>query len=254
MGEEVKRIIIGIVVAVAIIVFVGFAPILNVPYQDTETYYIDDVSQPYEAMETYYETVPLSYEVVQFYSDIEFFQVGKQIIVLGFVIKDETTDVAIPTGHITVKNTDSVEGVIGIHSTFCAVDKLKAVAAGLGPPDFDPEEYAAAEDPDSYLASRDWGDLDWDRLTSLCKQYNVQENKTIQPGVPAGFSVSNAAIDTSKMAWKWEYTITQAVKTVQKERTVTRYRQLERERTVTHYWKGSIFEYFRSGFQSQDRR
>jgi hypothetical protein len=35
---------------------------------------------------------------------------------------------------------------------------------------------------------------------------------------------------------------------VEKGRTVTKYRQVERERTVTHYKKGSIFEYLRSRF------
>lgn len=33
---------------------------------------------------------------------------------------------------------------------------------------------------------------------------------------------------------------------VEKERTVTKYRQVEKERTVTRYKKGSIFEYLRS--------
>ena len=91
-----KRIIVCIVAAAAIIVFVGFAPILNVPYQDTETYYIDDVSQPYEVTETYYESEPLSFEVVESYTDTQSVQVGKQVVVLGIVLKDETTEVATP--------------------------------------------------------------------------------------------------------------------------------------------------------------
>jgi hypothetical protein len=250
----VKRIVIGAAVAITIALVVAFAPVLEIPYQDTETYYIDDVSQPYEVTETYYETEPLSYEVAESYSDTEFMQVGKQTVVLGFVIKDGTADVATPTGHLTLENTDSVAGVIGVHFTFYAVDKLKVAVAGLGPPDFNSEDYAAAKDPDSYLASRNWGDLDWDRVAPLCKQYNVQEHKTLQPGVPAGFLVSNGVIDTSKMAWKWEYTITEAAKTIEKERTVTKYKQLERERTVIRYWKGSISEYLRSGFQPWERR
>jgi hypothetical protein len=250
----VKKIVIGVVTAVAIALVAGFAWTMEVPYQDTETYYIDDVSQPYEVAETYYETEPLSYEVVESYADTQLMQVGKQIAVLGFVIKNETEDVATPTGHLTVENTDGVAGVIGVHFTFYAIDKSKVAVAGLGPPDFNSEDYAAAKDPDSYLASRNWDNLDWDRIAPLCKQYNVQEHKTLQPGVPAGFIVGNGAIDTSKMAWKWEYTITEAAKTIERGRTVTKYKQLERERTVTRYWKGSICEYLRSGFQPWERR
>ena len=34
-----SKAIIGIVVAVAAILVVGFVPLMNLPYQDTETYY-----------------------------------------------------------------------------------------------------------------------------------------------------------------------------------------------------------------------
>jgi hypothetical protein len=248
----VKKIVIGVVAAVAIILFVGLAPIVDIAYRDTETYYLNDVSRPYEVTETYYETEPLSYEVVNSYTDTQSIQVGKQVIILGIVLKDETTDVATPTGVVKVKNTDSAVGVIGVHLTFYAVDRTKAVAAGLGPPDFNSEDYATAEDPDSYLARLSWDSLDWDRVAPLCKQYNVQDDKTIQPGEVRGFSAS-VLIDTSKMAWRWEYTITQAEKTLEKERTVTKYRQVERQRIVTRYKRGSIFEYFRSGFESWER-
>ena len=48
-----KKIVIGIVIAVAIVLVIGFVPIVEVPYQDTETYYEDE---PYQDVETYTET------------------------------------------------------------------------------------------------------------------------------------------------------------------------------------------------------
>jgi hypothetical protein len=63
-----KKAVIPIVIAVVVVLVVGFIPLIEVPYpvtvqyQDTETYYVDE---PYEVTETYSETVPLDYEVVE---------------------------------------------------------------------------------------------------------------------------------------------------------------------------------------------
>lgn len=240
-----KKIVISVVIVVAIAVFVGFVPIMDVPYQDTETYYVDE---PYEATETYYETQSLAYEVMQSYTDTESYQERRRIVIGGIVFQDEVVDVFYPVGYVTVKNTDTVDGIFGINFTFYAVDKTDAAVAGQGLPDFNFEEYLAAEDPDSYLANRSWDSLDWDKVMIFCEQYDGQENTTLQPGEVGTVSYSVQDIDIDKMAWKWEYTITDPTKTVEKERTVTKYRQVERERTVTHYKKGSIFEYLRSRF------
>jgi|GEM_PF-5453277 len=52
-----KKAAVGIVVAVALVAVVGFAPLMDVPYQATETYYVDE---PYE--ETAETSVPLKYQ------------------------------------------------------------------------------------------------------------------------------------------------------------------------------------------------
>jgi hypothetical protein len=67
IGFGVKKVVIGIVIAVAVALVVVFVPLIEVPYlvtvqyQDTETYFEDE---PYEVTETYSEAVPLDYEVV----------------------------------------------------------------------------------------------------------------------------------------------------------------------------------------------
>jgi hypothetical protein len=241
----VKKVVIGIVIAVAVVVVVGFVPLMDVPYQVTETYYVDE---PYEATETYYETQPLTYDVVKSYTDKGSYQERRRIVIGGIVFQDEIVTVFYPVGYVAVKNTDTIDGIFGINFTFYAVDKSDAAIAGQGLPDFNFEDYLAAEDPDSYLASRNWDNLDWDKVMIFCEQYNGQENTTLQASEIATVSYSVQDIDIVKMAWKWDYTITEPTKMVEKERTVTKYRQVEQERLVTHYKKGSIFEYLRSRF------
>jgi hypothetical protein len=218
---------------------------MDIPYQDTETYYVDE---PYEGTETYYETQPLAYEVVESYTDTESYNERRRIVIGGVVFQDEIVEVFYPVGYVTVKNTDTVDGVFGIQFTFYAVDKSDAAIAGQGLPDFDFKDYIAAEDPDSYLANRNWDNLDWDKVMIFCEQYNGQEDTVLEPAEITTVSYSVQDIDIDSMAWKWEYTIVEPTKEVEKERTVTKYRQVERERTVTLYRKGSIFEYLRSRF------
>lgn len=66
---------------------------------------------------------------------------------------------------------------------------------------------------------------------------------TFKPGEIRGFSV--LVQEGTKDYDIIPRTITETVET---ERTVTKYRQVERERIVTRYKKGSIFEYLRSRF------
>ena len=70
-----------------------------------------------------------------------------------------------------------------------------------------------------------------------------------KPGEVRGFS---AAFDCNVVQDSYTLKIYQPLAeiSVEKERTVTKYRQVEKERLVTHYKKGSIFEYLRSRFQS----
>lgn len=60
----------------------------------------------------------------------------------------------------------------------------------------------------------------------------------------------------SEYVYKWRYNVTPGTKEVEKERTVTEYREVQKERTVTrertetHYKEVTIFEYLLSRFQS----
>lgn len=56
-----KKIVIGIVIVAAFVVVVGFVPLMDIPYETTETYYVDE---PYEVIETYFETEPLEYHII----------------------------------------------------------------------------------------------------------------------------------------------------------------------------------------------
>jgi len=201
----------------------------NEPYEDAETYYEDE---PYEDTETYYEIEPLTYEVVKSYTDTGSYTERRQIVIGGVVFQDEVVEVFYPIGCVTLQNTESVYGAFGFQFTFYALDKLDAAMLG-GFSDFKFEDYLAAEDPDSFLDKLDWNNLDWNKIMIFCEEYIRQENITLQPGEAGTVTASVQDIEINKMAWKWKYTITEATKTVEKQRTVTKYKQVEKQRAVT---------------------
>ena len=236
-----KKIVISVVIVVAIALVVGFVPLMDVPYQVTETYYEDE---PYEVTETYYETQPLAYEVVESYTDTESYKERRRIVIGGIVLQDEIVEVFYPIGCVTLQNKDSVFGAFAVQFTYYAKDRSSA--AQLCHPDFDFTDYLAAEDPEAYLDTLDWDRLDWEAFIFFADKYDGEEDLTLEPGQMGTAKYSAEDIDMDENVWKWDYTITEGTKEVEKERTVTKYRQVEKERTVTHYKKGSILEYLRS--------
>ena len=238
-----KKVVIGIVIVVAIALVAGFVPLIEVPYTITVTCYEDE---PYEAIETYSETQLLVYEVVESYTETDSYKVRYQIVIGGIVFQDEIVDVFYPVGYVTLQNKDSVSGTFGVQFTFYALEKLQA--GMYGHPDFNFTDYLAGEDPDSYLDKLDWGKLDWDEVMIFCDVYDEQESLILEPDEAGTAMTAISDIDIDKHVWKWVYTITEPTKTVEKERIVTKYRQVERERTETHYKKVPIFEYLFSRF------
>lgn len=236
-----KKVVIGVVIVVAIVLVVGFVPLMDVPYQDTETYYVDE---PYEATETYYETEPLAYEVVESYTDTESYLERRRIVIGGIVFQDEIVEVFYPIGCVALQNKDSVSGTFAVQFTYYAMDRSSA--AQLCHPDFDFADYLAAEDQEAYLDTLDWDRLDWEQFMFFADKYDGEEALTLEPSQMGTAKYSAQDIDMDEDVWKWDYTITEGTKEVEKERTVTKYRQVERERPVTHSKKGSIFEYLRS--------
>ena len=238
-----KKIVIGIVIAVAVVLVVGFVPLVDVPYQATETYLEDE---PYEDTETYYETQSLAYEVVEFYTDTESYQERRRIVIGGIVFQDEIVEVFYPVSCVVLENKDSVSGTFAVQFACYAMDR--GSAAQLCHPDFDFAEYLAAEDQEDYLDSLDWDELDLEQFMFFADKYDGEEQLTLEPAQTDTAKYSAQDVDLDEQVWRWDYTITAATKQVEKERTVTKYRQVERERTVTRYKKGSIFQYLRSKF------
>jgi len=183
-----KKIVISVVIVVAIALVVGFVPIVEVPYQDTETYY---EYEPYQDVETYTETelVP-QVEIIENHMDIE----GDVLWVRGEVKN---------SSNITFATLD-----VDIHA-ICPVRDVE----------------------DTYDGK------------SVVLDYPV----AFKPGEVRNFS---ATFDRNVVEDSYTLKIYQPLAEigVEKERTVTKYRQVEKERTVTHYKKGSIFEYLRSRF------
>lgn len=238
-----KKILVVVVIVVVIVVVVGFAPLMDMPYQETETYYEDE---PYEVTETYYETQPLDYEVVESYTDTESHNVRRRIVIGGVVFQDEIVEVFYPVGCVSLQNNDSVSGIFAVQFTYYTMDRSSA--AQLCHPDFNFTDYLAAEDQEAYLDSLDWDKPDLEQFMFFADKYDGEEELTLEPGQMGTVKYSAPDIDMDEDAWKWDYTITEPTKEVEKERTVTKYRQIERERTVTRYKKGSIFEYLVSRF------
>jgi hypothetical protein len=183
-----KKVVIGIVIAVAVVLVVGFVPLIDVPYQVTETYYEDE---PYQDVETYTETelVP-QVEILEHQMDIE----GDVLWVRG-----------------KVKNSSNI--------TFATLDvSIHAICPVKGV-------------EDSYDGK------------SVVLDYPV----AFKPGEVRDFS---ATFNRNVVEDSYTLKIYQPLEeiSVQKERTVTKYRQVEKERLVIQYRKVPIFEYLLSRF------
>ena len=186
-----KKILVTVVIVVVIVVVVGFVPIMNVPYQDTETYYEDE---PYEVTETYIATVPLSYEVIESYVYDDTYTYHWQTDI-GGLVGEGTEEVPIQVAGVDIRNTDDIAGTFTVSFSGFTPLFFSSTELNLSPGE--------------------------EKTASCPSEYDIDD---------------------------WSYDVTPDMKDVEKERTVTKYRQVERERTVTRYKKGSIFEYLRSGF------
>ena len=184
-----KKIVISVVIVVAVVLVVGFVPLMDVPYQDTETYYEDE---PYQDVETYTETeLVLQVEILEHHMDIE----GDILWVRG-----------------KIRNSSNI--------TFAAIDvSIHAIC-----PVRDVE--------DSYDAK------------AVVLDYPV----AFKPGEVRNFS---ATFNRNVVEDSYTLKIYQPLAEigVEKERTVTKYRQVEKERLVIQYRKVPIFEYLRSRFR-----
>jgi len=219
-----KKIAIGVIMATATLV-VCLIPLkevaytATVDYRDTETYY---ESEPYQDAETYYETEPLTHKVVKSYTDTDSYKERRRIVIGGVVFQDDVVEVFFPIGCVTLQNTDSVYGIFRIQFTFYALDKFIA------------ENFPGTKE---------------ELIKTFAEKYYREESLTLEPGETGMVRCSVQDIDIDEVAWEWKYTITEATKTVEKQRTVTKYRQVERQRIVTkqrpetHYKRVTLLEY-----------
>jgi len=103
-----KKIMMGIVMAVAVVLVGGLVPPMDVPYQDTETYY---ENEPYRVTENYTEAVPLNFEAGSHVKADVIYE-HHQIIVGGIVFQDEIVEAPIEVACVRVKNTMILSGTL----------------------------------------------------------------------------------------------------------------------------------------------
>jgi hypothetical protein len=230
---------VGVVIAILALV-VCLVPLkevaytVAVDYEDIETYYEDE---PYEDTETYYETEPLDYDVVKSYTEVvKVFSRSDDFEESGFPRELGFGEPA-PKGYVVVKNTDDIAGTFTIKFSFWAWDEYMPL---FGPiKDYQQGEVTLSLKPgESGIAS------------FLAYRLDTYEDK--EGGMKEFFD-----FDTWKPfyilyepgGWSWEYEVTPGSKTIEKQRTVTKYRQVEKERTVTkqrpetRYKKVTLLDY-----------
>ncbi len=208
MRTLIKAIIaVGVVITISALV-VCLVPLKEVSYlkavdyEDIETYYEDE---PYEDTETYFEDEP--YEGTETYYEDEPYE-GTETYYETEPLRYEVVEAfaqvegITPVVYITLQNTDSVSGTFTVQLTLS-------------------ESGITITKSSMTFWSRDYPP--YDELLAL----QPNETKTIKYGADG--------IDIIRNDWDWNYSITPSTKTVEKERTVTKYRQVEKERTVTKY-------------------
>jgi len=81
------------------------------------------------------------------------------------------------------------------------------------------------------------------------RDYPYNELLSLQPNETKTIKYGADGIDIIHNDWDWIYSITPSTKTIEKERTTTKYRQVEKERTVTkqrpetRYKKVTLLDY-----------
>ena len=198
---------------------------VTVDYEDTETYY---ENEPYQVTENYTETVSCDYKVVKSYDEIvkvlyrddeEFPGVPREV---GF------GDPA-PKGYVVIKNTDDATGTFTIQFSFCAWAEYMS---GFSP-------IKSYQEGEVTLYIEPGGS---DSAVFLAYKLGAGEG---EGGMREYFDFDTGEsfyISYEPGGWDWEYTITEATKTIEQERTVTKYQQVEKQRTVTKQHQETLYK------------
>ena len=181
-------------VVIALVLVAVFVPLVEAEFRHTETYLEDEA---YQVVETYYETQPLAYEVIESYLYESTYTYRYQTVI-GGLVGEGTREVPIEVAAVVVKNTDEIAGSVAV--SFSGFPTLFFSSTNL------------------FLA-------------------------------PGETKTASCPADTDEIG-NWSYTIEPDMNQVERERTVTRYRQVAKERLVIRYERVPIFEYLRSVISS----
>ncbi len=230
-------IIIGIVIAIIALV-VCLVPLkwvsqeVTVDYEETQTYY---ENEPYEVTENYTEVVPCDYKVIKSYDEIVKVLYRDDEEIPGMPRETGFGDLA-PKGYVVVKNTDDIAGTVTVKFSFWTWDEYMT---GF----FPIEKYQEGE-VELYIEP---GESD----TAIFLAYKLGTGSG-EGGMKEFFNFDtweSFYISYEPGGWDWEYTITEAIKIVEHQRTVTKYRQVEKQRIVTkqrleiYYEKVTLLDY-----------
>jgi len=233
IGIALGAVIAVIALVVCLVPLKTVAYTVMVDYEDTETYYEDE---PYEVTENYTETVPCDYEVIESYDEVVKVLYRDDEEIPGFPREAGHGDPA-PKGFVTTTNTDDAAGTFTIHFSFWEWDEY--ISAFFPIKEYQKGEVTLHIEPGES-----------DLAVFLAYKLGVGEG---EGGMREYFDFDTGEyfyISYEPGGWDWEYTITQAIKLVEQERTVTKYRQVERQRTVTrqreetYYKRVTLFDYW----------
>lgn len=209
------KIAIGVFVLLVISALViSFAPLMDAAYTITIDYqdtetYYED--EPYEVIDTYYETEPLDYEVVEAYLSTDIQWEGEGVVPPSIPV--------VPLCCVTLRNIDTVPGIFDVHFSF-EVSHISISAESI----------------------RLWSEAYAGRKELYLKP---NETKTVNHR----FGEVNLSELERSDDFSWGYKVTPATKTIERERIVTKYRQVEKQRIVmkqrleTRYKKVTLLDY-----------
>ena len=224
---------VGVVIAILALV-VCLVPLnevaytATVDYQDTETYY---ETEPYEDTETYYETEPLEYRELDSFigsGGVNEEWIKSRAVMYGYDLPDQIMEGSGFALYIAVQNLDDVPGTFEIRYTLTTADKNAA----------ERQKWLHQRTPEEYA------ELKREYYEGSIKLY-------LEPGEAraAICPLGGIYIAPDRVPFGHEHEIIPDTKSIEKQRTVTKYRQVEKERTVTkqrpetRYKKVSLLDY-----------
>ncbi len=224
---------VGVVIAIVALV-VCLVPLkevayaVTVDYQDTETYYEDE---PYEDIETYRETVRLQYRVLDSFTNEGWDDeegMRNRATTYGYDLPDDIILWPYYARYAVIQNLDNVAGEFAVHYILTTADKEVA----------ERQQFLIQRTP------AEWAELDREYFEGSVVLY-------LEPG-EIGVAIcplGGIYVAPDRVAFDHEIEIIPDTKSIEKQRTVTKYRQVEKERTVTkqrpetHYKEVTLLEY-----------